>query len=205
MRTLGLLAGMSWESTIPYYRIINERVRDTLGGLHSARLLMHSVDFAEIEQLQRSGDWEQAGQVLADAAVALATWLLGLFGAEMQVALAAQDRPAGFGEAKRAMHVGFQQAMCDQLAEHAAPLALVEVGADRPGAQAVMAELQYALGADAPQDVDDVRRAEALAAAIHARQRLACRDRAVPALRGFQAVVAVAAGAGVRFAEPAQQ
>lgn len=72
MRTLGLLAGMSWESTIPYYRIINERVRDTLGGLHSARLLMHSVDFAEIEQLQRSGDWEQAGQVLADAAAALA-------------------------------------------------------------------------------------------------------------------------------------
>lgn len=72
MRTLGLLAGMSWESTIPYYRIINERVREALGGLHSARLLMHSVDFAEIEQLQRSGDWEQAGQVLADAAVALA-------------------------------------------------------------------------------------------------------------------------------------
>lgn len=72
MRTLGLLAGMSWESTIPYYRIVNERVRDALGGLHSARLLMHSVDFAEIEQLQRSGDWEQAGRVLADAAVALA-------------------------------------------------------------------------------------------------------------------------------------
>lgn len=72
MRTLGLLAGMSWESTIPYYRIINERVRDALGGLHSARLLMHSVDFAEIEQLQRAGDWEQAGKVLADAAVALA-------------------------------------------------------------------------------------------------------------------------------------
>lgn len=72
MRTLGLLAGMSWESTIPYYRIINERVRDALGGLHSARLLMHSVDFAEIEQLQRSGDWDQAGQVLAAAAAALA-------------------------------------------------------------------------------------------------------------------------------------
>jgi aspartate racemase len=71
MRTLGLLAGMSWESTIPYYRIINERVRDTLGGLHSARLLMHSVDFAEIEKLQMQGDWDQAGRLLADAAAGL--------------------------------------------------------------------------------------------------------------------------------------
>ncbi len=68
MRTLGLIGGMSWESSIPYYRIINERVRARLGGLHSAKLVLHSVDFAEIEVLQSAGDWETAGAVLADAA-----------------------------------------------------------------------------------------------------------------------------------------
>ena len=68
MRTLGLIGGMSWESTVPYYRNINQRVRDRLGGLHSAKLLLHSVDFAEIEALQRAGDWETAGTQLADAA-----------------------------------------------------------------------------------------------------------------------------------------
>ncbi len=68
MKTLGLIGGMSWESTIPYYRIINERVRERLGGLHSAKLVLHSVDFAEIEVLQSAGDWETAGAVLADAA-----------------------------------------------------------------------------------------------------------------------------------------
>ncbi len=68
MRTLGLIGGMSWESTIPYYRIINECVRERLGGLHSAKLVLHSVDFAEIEILQTAGDWGTAGAVLADAA-----------------------------------------------------------------------------------------------------------------------------------------
>jgi aspartate racemase len=68
MKTLGLLGGMSWESTVPYYRIINQRVRETLGGLHSAKLLLHSVDFAEIEALQHAGDWDTAGTQLADAA-----------------------------------------------------------------------------------------------------------------------------------------
>ncbi|WP_257388088.1 aspartate/glutamate racemase family protein [Tahibacter caeni] len=71
MKTLGLLAGMSWESTIPYYRHINERVRERLGGLHSARLVLYSVDFAEIEQLQMQGDWGEAGRRLAAAAAAL--------------------------------------------------------------------------------------------------------------------------------------
>ena len=71
MRTLGLLGGMSWESTLPYYRLINERVRDRLGGLHSAKLLLYSVDFAEIEALQRSGEWEVSGELLADAALRL--------------------------------------------------------------------------------------------------------------------------------------
>jgi aspartate racemase len=62
---------MSWESTLSYYRIVNERVRERLGGLHSAKLVLYSVDFAEIERLQYSGDWDEAGRVLARAAVAL--------------------------------------------------------------------------------------------------------------------------------------
>jgi aspartate racemase len=68
MKTLGLIGGMSWESTIPYYRIINERMRERLGGLHSAKLVLHSVDFAEIEAMQHRGEWEAAGAVLAEAA-----------------------------------------------------------------------------------------------------------------------------------------
>lgn len=68
MKTLGLLGGMSWESTVPYYRQINETVKERLGGLHSARLLLYSVDFADIERLQHAGDWEQAGRVLGEAA-----------------------------------------------------------------------------------------------------------------------------------------
>ncbi|MBX3713697.1 MAG: aspartate/glutamate racemase family protein [Lysobacter sp.] len=68
MKTLGLIGGMSWESTIPYYRILNERVRQRLGGLHSAKVLLHSVDFAGIEALQRADDWDAAGAILAEAA-----------------------------------------------------------------------------------------------------------------------------------------
>jgi aspartate racemase len=71
MKTLGLLGGMSWESTVPYYRTINEAVRERLGGLHSAQLVLFSVDFEEIERLQRSGDWDTAGQRLAQAARAV--------------------------------------------------------------------------------------------------------------------------------------
>jgi aspartate racemase len=65
MRTIGLLGGMSWESTAIYYRLANELVRERLGGLHSARLLLLSVDFAEIEEMQSSGRWEEAGELLA--------------------------------------------------------------------------------------------------------------------------------------------
>lgn len=68
MKTLGLLGGMSWESTVPYYRVINQTVARELGGLHSAKILLLSVDFHEIEVLQREGDWDRAGEVLADAA-----------------------------------------------------------------------------------------------------------------------------------------
>jgi aspartate racemase len=72
MKTIGLIGGMSWESTIPYYRILNETVKQQLGGLHSARVVLYSVDFHDIERLQHAGDWEAAGLLLADAARALA-------------------------------------------------------------------------------------------------------------------------------------
>ncbi|MBR0477978.1 MAG: aspartate/glutamate racemase family protein [Solobacterium sp.] len=68
MKTLGLIGGMSWESTVPYYRIINEIVKNKLGGLHSARLILYSVEFAEIEEMQSAGQWDTAAEVLGDAA-----------------------------------------------------------------------------------------------------------------------------------------
>jgi len=68
MKTIGLLGGMSWESSALYYRLINEGVRGRMGGLHSAKLVMASVDFAEIEQLQSAGNWPAAGQLLAEQA-----------------------------------------------------------------------------------------------------------------------------------------
>lgn len=71
MRTIGLIGGMSWESTIPYYRQINETVKERLGGLHSAKIVLYSVDFHEIEQLQHGGEWETAGAILAEAARSL--------------------------------------------------------------------------------------------------------------------------------------
>jgi aspartate racemase len=73
VKVLGLLGGMSWESTVEYYRLINEETRARLGGLHSAPLLLWSVDFAEMEALQVAGRWEEAGSHLAEAARALET------------------------------------------------------------------------------------------------------------------------------------
>ncbi|WP_129952217.1 MULTISPECIES: aspartate/glutamate racemase family protein [unclassified Rahnella] len=72
MKTLGLIGGMSWESTVPYYRMINEQVKQQLGGLHSAKLFLYSVDFYDIEKLQMAGDWQQAGEILGNAAHSLA-------------------------------------------------------------------------------------------------------------------------------------
>lgn len=68
MKTIGLIGGMSWESSLEYYRIINETVKAKLGGFHSAQSLMYSVDFAEIETLQQEGKWSEAAQVLIEAA-----------------------------------------------------------------------------------------------------------------------------------------
>ena len=68
MKTLGLIGGMSWESTAIYYRHLNEMVRDRLGGLHSAKLLLWSFDFDEVAQRQHAGDWDGAGTLMVDAA-----------------------------------------------------------------------------------------------------------------------------------------
>lgn len=71
MKTIGIIGGMSWESTVTYYQIINETVKKELGGFHSAKILLYSVDFDEIEKYQASGDWEKSGEVLADVAARL--------------------------------------------------------------------------------------------------------------------------------------
>ena len=68
MKTVGLLGGMSWESTVGYYRAINEGVKRRLGGLHSAKIVLYSVDFATIEKLQHEGDWQGAASILTAAA-----------------------------------------------------------------------------------------------------------------------------------------
>ncbi|EEL11547.1 MULTISPECIES: aspartate/glutamate racemase family protein [Bacillus] len=71
MKTIGLIGGMSWESTSEYYRIINEEIKERLGGLHSAKCLINSVDFEEIERCQSSGDWDGAGEILGNVAYSL--------------------------------------------------------------------------------------------------------------------------------------
>jgi aspartate racemase len=71
MKTIGLIGGMSWESSGEYYRLINEITKEKLGGLHSAKSILYSVDFAEIEELQHRGNWQKAGEILSSAAIAL--------------------------------------------------------------------------------------------------------------------------------------
>lgn len=71
MKTIGLIGGMSWESTVTYYQILNETVKQRLGGLHSAKILLYSVDFDEIEKYQSSGEWEKSAEVLSQAAMNL--------------------------------------------------------------------------------------------------------------------------------------
>ncbi len=68
MKTVGLIGGMSWESSIEYYRIINQVVQKKVGGVHSAKIVLISLDFAEIEDLQNSGDWEEATRIMVEAA-----------------------------------------------------------------------------------------------------------------------------------------
>ena len=68
LKTIGLIGGMSWESTVTYYKIINETVKEKLGGLHSAKCILYSVDFQEIEECQSNGNWEKSGEILGEAA-----------------------------------------------------------------------------------------------------------------------------------------
>ena len=68
MKTIGLIGGMSWESSLEYYRIINETVKEMLGGFHSAKCIMYSFDFEEVEKLQHEGKWEEATALMIDAA-----------------------------------------------------------------------------------------------------------------------------------------
>ena len=68
MKTIGLIGGMSWESTVSYYKIINEEVKNRLGGLHSAKIVLYSVEFDEIEKCQSSNEWEKSGEILGEAA-----------------------------------------------------------------------------------------------------------------------------------------
>ena len=71
MKTIGLIGGMSWESTVSYYQVINARINECLGGLHSAQCLLYSVDFQPIEDCQRKGQWKESGVILAQAALSL--------------------------------------------------------------------------------------------------------------------------------------
>lgn len=71
MKTIGLIGGMSWESTVTYYQLINETVKKELGGLHSAKILLYSVDFAEIEEYQAKGQWDKSGEILGQVAANL--------------------------------------------------------------------------------------------------------------------------------------
>ena len=71
MKTIGLIGGMSWESTITYYQILNETIKQELGGLHSAKILLYSVDFSEIEEYQANGEWDKSAEVLAKIAIKL--------------------------------------------------------------------------------------------------------------------------------------
>lgn len=73
MKVIGLLGGMSWESTVGYYRAINEGVKNSLGGLHSAKIILYSVDFEPIEKLQHEGDWEETARILSEAAQSVAS------------------------------------------------------------------------------------------------------------------------------------
>lgn len=68
MKTIGLIGGMSWESTVTYYQMINDTIKEQMGGLHSAKILLYSVDFAEIEECQAKGEWDKSADILSEAA-----------------------------------------------------------------------------------------------------------------------------------------
>ena len=121
MRTIGLLGGMSWESTALYYRLLNEGVAARLGGLHSAPLLLHSVDFAPVERMQVDGRWDEAGELLAEAARGLVA-----AGAEV-LALATNTMHKVAGPIEAAVDVPFVHLI------DATAAALTQAGHERAG------------------------------------------------------------------------
>jgi aspartate racemase len=121
MQRIGVIGGMSWYSTAEYYRVINERVQDRLGGHHSADLLVHSLDFGEIRQCQIDGDWERAGKIMAASAA-------GLVGAGAQlVVLATNLMHKSAGAIEDAIAVPFLH-IADAVAQEAARLGAHRIG-----------------------------------------------------------------------------
>ena len=99
MRTVGVLGGMSWTSTMEYYRLLNEGVEARLGGLHSARVLLHSVDFAPVTDFEHAGDWDGMAEVLVDATVAAGAWDDGIAGASIALTESGSDQTTCAGHA----------------------------------------------------------------------------------------------------------
>lgn len=121
MRTIGLIGGMSWESSLEYYRLINEMVKTRLGGFHSAKCIMVSVDFSEIEELQHSGRWKEAGEAMARAAISLQQ-----AGADV-VVLCTNTMHISAPQIEKAVHVPFLH-IADATAEKILEAGLVRVG-----------------------------------------------------------------------------
>jgi aspartate racemase len=135
MQRIGVIGGMSWYSTAEYYRVINERVQDRLGGHHSADLLVHSLDFGEIRQCQIDGDWERAGKIMAASAA-------GLVGAGAQlIVLATNLMHKAAGAIEDGLPVPFLH-IGDAVAQQAARLGARRVGL--LGTRPVMEEQFYA-------------------------------------------------------------
>jgi aspartate racemase len=121
MKRIGVIGGMSWYSTAEYYRVINERVQERLGGHHSADLLVHSLDFSEIRQCQIDGDWERAGKIMAASAA-------GLVGAGAQlVVLATNLMHKAAGAIEDAIPVPFLH-IADAVGQEAGRLAARRIG-----------------------------------------------------------------------------
>jgi aspartate racemase len=134
MKRIGVIGGMSWYSTAEYYRVINERVQERLGGHHSADLLVHSLDFDEIRQCQIEGDWERAGKIMAASAA-------GLVGAGAQVVVLATNlMHKAAGAIEEAIPVPFLH-IADAVGQEALRLGARRVGL--LGAGAVLAEDFY--------------------------------------------------------------
>jgi aspartate racemase len=154
MKTIGLIGGMSWESTITYYKIINEEAARRLGGIHSARILMHSFDFDDIAALQRAGNWDECNAVLARAGQGLAKAgadFLVICTNTMQICAGAVEKLAGV----KVLHIA------DPLGEAIRRAGLSRVGLlgtrftmERPDVLRGRLKTKFDIGAIAPEGED---------------------------------------------------